>query len=67
MLIKLVREARIRHKPGEIVEVSPGEAQFLLSIGSAVPAPATPKPEAPKPQKKKKEEAHEAADRHTVL
>ena len=55
MLIKLVREARIRHKPGETVEVSPGEARFLLTIGSAVPAPATPKPEATKPQKKKKE------------
>lgn len=36
MRIKLTRETRIRHKAGEIVEVSPAEAQFLLSVGSAV-------------------------------
>lgn len=48
MRIKLVREARIRHQPGEIVEVSPGEAAFLLSTKSAVPAP----PKAGKKQKK---------------
>ena len=36
MKVKLLREARIRHKAGEIVEVSPAEAGFLLSTGSAV-------------------------------
>ena len=53
MLIKLVREARIRHKAGDIVEVSPAEAQFLTSTGSAVYVP----PEAPRPRRdnKKKE------------
>ena len=39
MKVQLLREARIRHKPGEIVEVSHGEAAFLLSTKSAVPAP----------------------------
>ena len=36
MKVKLLREARIRHKAGEIVEVSPAEAGFLLSTGTAV-------------------------------
>ena len=36
MIVRLVREARIRHSAGEIVNVSPAEASFLLSIGSAV-------------------------------
>ena len=37
MKLKLIRAARIRHNAGEIVEVSPAEAGFLLSTGSAVP------------------------------
>lgn len=55
MLIKLVREARIRHKAGDIVEVSPAEAHFLTSTGCAVYAPN----EAPRPRRdtKKKEPA----------
>ena len=36
MKVKLLRAARIRHNAGEIVEVSPAEAGFLLSTGSAV-------------------------------
>ena len=36
MKVKLIRAARIRHNAGEIVEVSPAEAGFLLSTGSAV-------------------------------
>ena len=35
MKVKLLRTARIRHEAGEIVEVSPAEAGFLLSTGSA--------------------------------
>ena len=35
MKIKLLRAARIRHEAGEIVEVSPAEAGFLISTGSA--------------------------------
>ena len=36
MKVKLLRTARIRHEAGEIVEVSPAEAGFLFSTGSAV-------------------------------
>ena len=36
MKLLLTRAARIRHEAGEIVEVSPAEAGFLLSTGSAV-------------------------------
>lgn len=42
MKVKLLREARIRHHAGEIVEVSPAEAGFLLSTGSAVEVQETP-------------------------
>lgn len=36
MKVKLLRDARILHKAGEIVEVSPAEYGFLTSVGSAV-------------------------------
>lgn len=36
MKVRLLRDARIQHKAGEIVEVSPAAAEFLLSVGSAV-------------------------------
>lgn len=42
MKVKLIRAARIRHEAGEIVEVSPAEAGFLLSTGSAVTVAETP-------------------------
>ena len=35
MKIRLTRDSRINHKAGEIVEVSPSVAEFLLSVGSA--------------------------------
>lgn len=35
MKVLLKRTARITHKAGEIVEVSPAEGAFLLSVGSA--------------------------------
>ena len=54
MKVKLIREARIRHMPGEIVEVSPAEAQSLFSLGSAVPAPAEPSAGKKAPPKKEK-------------
>ena len=43
MKVKLLREARIRHHAGEIVEVSPAEAGCLLSTGSAVEVQEAPK------------------------
>lgn len=36
MKVKLLRDARIMHKAGEIIEVSPAEASFLTSTDSAV-------------------------------
>lgn len=35
MKLLLTKAARINHKAGEIVEVSPAQAQFLLSINAA--------------------------------
>lgn len=35
MKVKLLRDARIQHKAGETVEVSPAEAAFLVSVNSA--------------------------------
>ena len=37
MKVRLLRDAKINHKAGEIVEVSPAEYGFLTSVGSAVP------------------------------
>lgn len=34
MQIRLLRDARIRHEAGEVVNVSPTEANFLISVGS---------------------------------
>jgi len=36
MKIKLLRDSRINHAAGEIVEVSPAIADFLVSVGSAL-------------------------------
>lgn len=36
MKVKLLKDARIRHKAGEIVEVSPEECFFLTSTDGAV-------------------------------
>ena len=47
MKLLLTRAARIRHEAGEIVEVSPAEAGFLLSTHSAVEYADPVKPETP--------------------
>lgn len=39
MKLRLIRAARILHQAGEIVEVSPAEAGFLLSTKSAEVVP----------------------------
>lgn len=36
MLVRLLRDARIKHYAGETVNVSPEECAFLTSTGSAV-------------------------------
>ena len=60
MKVRLLRDARITHKAGEIVEVSPSEFHFLVSVGSALAVKEAPKevekaviePEAETPEKK---------------
>ena len=59
MKVKLLRAARIRHEAGEIVEVSPAEAGFLLSTGSAVEMTDAPK-KRETPEDKLKAETPEA-------
>ena len=51
MKLLLTRRQRIWHEAGEIVEVSPAEAGFLLSTGSAIHAAARETPEAQKPKR----------------
>lgn len=60
MKIKLLRAARIRHEAGETVDVSPAEAGYLLSTGSAVKvAEAYTEREAPECKAEKPETAAE--------
>ena len=54
MKVLLKRPARIRHEAGEIVEVSPAEAQFLISVESAVPVEIRETPEKPEQKKERK-------------
>lgn len=42
MQVKLLRDARIPHKAGEIVEVSPELAGYLISLESAEAVEAEP-------------------------
>lgn len=56
MKIKLLRDSRILHKAGEVVEASPAEAAHLLSINSAIKAETETK-EAPKPKTRKTKES----------
>lgn len=58
MQVRLLRDARIRHRAGEVVEVAdPAELGFLLNTGTAeavrtAPAPAVPETKAEKPAEK---------------
>lgn len=56
MKVLLKTRQRIWHEAGEIVEVSPASAQFLLSIGAAevLPAKAETPEKAPKRTTRKK-------------
>ena len=68
MKVKLQRAARIRHEAGEIVEVSPAEAGFLLSTGSAVKYTEPVKkeePETPEDEKEKENPEAEAEKKET--
>ena len=44
MKVRLLKEMRIRHRSGEIVDVSPEDYNFLISVNAAVPV-ARPKEE----------------------
>lgn len=56
MKIRLIRDARIHHRAGEIIDVSPAEAVYLTSVRSAeMVLDATAAPEAaPEPKTAKK-------------
>lgn len=44
MKVQLIKDMKIMHKAGEIVEVSPTEYRFLLSVNAAKPVQVeTPK------------------------
>lgn len=36
MKIKLLRDSKVTHRAGEVVEASPAEAAFLISVQSAI-------------------------------
>lgn len=54
MKVKLLRDAKIKHSAGEIVEVSPAEAHFLMSLNGAIPVCAEKQEEKKKTTAKKK-------------
>lgn len=43
MKVRLLKDARIKHKAGEIVEVSPEEFNFLVSVKAGEAAGEKPK------------------------
>ena len=53
MRVQLLKPARINHEAGDIVEVSPAQGAFLMSVGSARPVEFATKNEIEKPEEKK--------------
>lgn len=53
MKVILLRDQRIKHKAGEIVEVSPEIYNFLISTNSAIPAKEAVKAVEPKQTRKR--------------
>lgn len=53
MKVKLLRDARVRHSAGEIVEVSPAECHFLVSTNSAMVIKNEAEEKAVAPKKRK--------------
>ena len=58
MRIRLLRDSRIKHYAGEVVEASPAECDVLVSVGSAVieaeaETPETPTAKAEIPEKRR--------------
>ena len=56
MKVELLNDARVWHKAGEIVEVSPAEAEFLLTVGAARPVEKKSK-ETPEQKTRKRSKA----------
>ena len=52
MRVELIKDMRIKHKAGDIVEVSPEACNFLVSIGAAKVVKEQPVKEQPKQKKK---------------
>ena len=52
MKLLLTKAARINYNAGEVVEVSPAQAQFLLAINAAQPLEVREVPEKPKTTRK---------------
>lgn len=61
MTVKLLRDARIKHYAGEIIEVSPEECHFLVSTDGAVIVKAVKAIETPE-----KEPVLEVPEKKTV-
>ena len=61
MTVKLLRDARIKHYAGEIIEVSPEECHFLVSTDGAVVVKAVKAIETPE-----KEPVLEVPEKKTV-
>ena len=56
MKVLLIKDARIKHKAGETVEVTPEEFNYLVSLGQAKPVESKPvesKPVESKPVEEK--------------
>ena len=60
MKMLILKDSRVTVKAGEIVEVSPAQANFLMSTGSAIPAPAKRKAGTINPEFEKAFETPEA-------
>lgn len=60
MKMLILKDSRVTVKAGEIVEVSPAQADFLMSTGSAIPAPAKRKAGTINPEFEKAFETPEA-------
>ena len=64
MKVKLLRDSRIMHKAGEIIDVSTAEAAFLISVQSAIEIrPAIPE----KVTRKRSAKQNENIDRSTSV
>lgn len=53
MKVLLKKAARINYNAGEVVEVSPAQARFLLAINAAEPLEVREVPEKPKTTRRK--------------